>query len=203
MRATELMLKELELETHFTTDYSIRTTTESLLALFDKNIADMRAAPAKVTETSLDKPWALKAAGHTIFSEQRGLVYRTFIMNHLVHHRAQLGVFLRMVGVPVLDHCQDYNLVGKGVMHEGYWSTILGLPGWPAAGEEIIVQRNALGSRSDAYQPWISDLSRRGSGNHGVADRSSRRRDARMYFVHRAGSLPEILRQHSSPLPIS
>jgi dihydroorotase len=52
--------------------------------------------------------------------------------------------YARMVGVPVLDHCQDYNLVGKGVVHEGYWSTLLGLPGWPAAGEEIIVARNIL-----------------------------------------------------------
>src|SRR3982074_1055687 len=46
--------------------------------------------------------------------------------------------YARMVGVPVLDHCQDYNLVGNGVVHEGYWSTLLGLPGWPAAGEEAI-----------------------------------------------------------------
>ncbi len=52
--------------------------------------------------------------------------------------------YARMVGVPVLDHCQDYNLVGNGVVHEGYWSTLLGLPGWPAAGEEAIVARNIL-----------------------------------------------------------
>ena len=52
--------------------------------------------------------------------------------------------YARMVGVPVLDHCQDYNLVGAGVVNEGYWSTLLGLPGWPAAGEEAIVARNIL-----------------------------------------------------------
>ncbi len=52
--------------------------------------------------------------------------------------------YARMVGLPVLDHCQDYNLVGNGVVHEGYWSTLLGLPGWPSAGEEAIVLRNAL-----------------------------------------------------------
>lgn len=52
--------------------------------------------------------------------------------------------YARMVGVPVLDHCQDYNLVGNGLVHEGYWSTLLGLPGWPAAGEEAIVARNIL-----------------------------------------------------------
>jgi dihydroorotase len=49
-----------------------------------------------------------------------------------------------MVGVPVMDHCQSYDLVGNGVVHEGYWSTLLGLPGWPAAGEELIVARNIL-----------------------------------------------------------
>jgi len=52
--------------------------------------------------------------------------------------------YARMVGVPVLDHCQDYNLVGNGLVHEGYWSTLLGLPGWPSAGEEAIVARNVL-----------------------------------------------------------
>jgi dihydroorotase len=52
--------------------------------------------------------------------------------------------YARMFQLPVLDHCQDYALVGKGVMHEGYWSTVLGLPGWPSAGEEMIVMRNIL-----------------------------------------------------------
>lgn len=64
------------------------------------------------------------------------------IQNHGVMRRAL--EYARMFGLVVMDHCQDYHLVGKGVMHEGYWSTVLGLPGWPAAGEEIIVQRNAL-----------------------------------------------------------
>lgn len=64
------------------------------------------------------------------------------VQNHELMRRAL--EYARMFGLPVMDHCQDYNLVGKGVMHEGYWSTALGLPGWPAAGEEVIVQRNAL-----------------------------------------------------------
>jgi dihydroorotase len=64
------------------------------------------------------------------------------IQNHEVMRRAV--EYARMVGVPLLDHCQDYNLVGNGVVHEGYWSTLLGLPGWPAAGEEAIVMRNIL-----------------------------------------------------------
>jgi len=64
------------------------------------------------------------------------------IQNHEIMRRAV--EYARMVGVPVLDHCQDYNLVGNGVVHEGYWSTLLGLSGWPAAGEEAMVMRNIL-----------------------------------------------------------
>src|SRR5207249_1940421 len=52
--------------------------------------------------------------------------------------------YVRMWDLPVLDHCQDYSLVSDGVMHEGYWSTVLGLRGWPAVGEEAIVARNIL-----------------------------------------------------------
>jgi|SRR5437016_655495 len=64
------------------------------------------------------------------------------VQNHELMRRAV--EYARMVGVPVLDHCQDYNLAGSGVVNEGYWSTLLGLPGWPAAGEEVIVMRNIL-----------------------------------------------------------
>jgi dihydroorotase len=63
------------------------------------------------------------------------------IQNHELMRRAL--EYAGMFGLVVMDHCQDYSLVGKGVMHEGYWSTLLGLAGWPAAGEELIVQRNA------------------------------------------------------------
>src|SRR5438067_5844679 len=64
------------------------------------------------------------------------------IQNHELMRRAV--EYARMVDVPVLDHCQDYNLVGNGVVNEGEWSTLLGLPGWPAAGEEAMVMRNIL-----------------------------------------------------------
>ena len=64
------------------------------------------------------------------------------IQNHELMRRAV--EYARMVGVAVMDHCQDYNLVGEGVVNEGRWSTLLGLPGWPCAGEEAIVMRNIL-----------------------------------------------------------
>ena len=63
------------------------------------------------------------------------------VQNHELMRRAL--EYAKMFDLPLMDHCQDVNLVGKGVMHEGYWSTVLGLPGWPSLGEEIIVQRNA------------------------------------------------------------
>ncbi|MBT5928217.1 MAG: dihydroorotase, partial [Verrucomicrobia bacterium] len=50
--------------------------------------------------------------------------------------------YAKMFDLPIMDHCQDYDLVGNGVMNEGHWSNVLGLPAWPAAGEEIIVARN-------------------------------------------------------------
>jgi dihydroorotase len=64
------------------------------------------------------------------------------VQNHELMRRSL--EYARMFQLPILDHCQDYGLVGKGVMHEGYWSTLLGLPGWPSAGEEMIVMRNIL-----------------------------------------------------------
>jgi len=64
------------------------------------------------------------------------------VQNHEVMRRAV--EYARMFGLPLLDHCQDYSLVGPGIMHEGEWSLRLGLPGWPRIGEEIIVGRNIL-----------------------------------------------------------
>src|SRR5437016_8463124 len=64
------------------------------------------------------------------------------VQNHELMRRAL--EYARMFDLPVMDHCQDYSLVTDGVMHEEYWSTALGLRGWPAAGEELIVARNIL-----------------------------------------------------------
>jgi dihydroorotase len=52
--------------------------------------------------------------------------------------------YAKMFDLPLLDHCQDAGLVTDGVMHEGYWSTLLGLRGWPSVGEETVVARNIL-----------------------------------------------------------
>jgi dihydroorotase len=83
------------------------------------------------------------------------------VQNHELMRRAV--EYAHMVGLPVLDHCQDYNLVGNGVVHEGYWSTLLGLPGWPAAGEEAIVARNILLSELCDHEIHCQHISASGS----------------------------------------
>ncbi|MFZ5807337.1 MAG: dihydroorotase [Verrucomicrobiota bacterium] len=52
--------------------------------------------------------------------------------------------YAQMFDLPVLDHCQDATLTSGGMMNEGFWSTVLGLKGWPSIAEEVIVARNAL-----------------------------------------------------------
>ncbi len=71
--------------------------------------------------------------------------------------------YAKMFDLPVMDHCQDYSLVTDGVMHEGYWSTALGLRGWPAAGEEMIVARNILLAQLTGARIHCQHLSAAGS----------------------------------------
>lgn len=71
--------------------------------------------------------------------------------------------YARMFGLPVMDHCQDYGLVTDGVMHEGHYSMMLGLRGWPAAGEEMIVARNILLAEQTGTHIHCQHLSSAGS----------------------------------------
>ena len=72
-----------------------------LLAAFDKNVADARAALESTRDEKWREPWSLLHGGNKIFSMPRTAVMRSFVMNHLIHHRAQLGVYLRLLDVPV------------------------------------------------------------------------------------------------------
>jgi len=71
--------------------------------------------------------------------------------------------YAKMFELPVLDHCQDYSLVTDGVMREGYWSTVLGLRGWPAAGEEMMVARNILLAEATGARVHCQHVSAAGS----------------------------------------
>jgi DinB family protein len=72
-----------------------------LLDMFDKNVRDVRSALVRTDDQAMRKPWSLLAAGHLVFRQPRFLIFRTYFLNHAVHHRAQLGVYLRLTGVPV------------------------------------------------------------------------------------------------------
>jgi uncharacterized damage-inducible protein DinB len=72
-----------------------------LLAAFDKNVASARAALESATDENWQGNWSLLAGGKKIFTMPRTAVMRSFVMNHLIHHRAQLGVYLRLLDVPV------------------------------------------------------------------------------------------------------
>jgi dihydroorotase len=71
--------------------------------------------------------------------------------------------YAKMFGLPIFDHCQDYSLVSDGVMNEGYWSLVLGLRSWPAAGEEMIVARNILLAELTGARIHCQHLSAAGS----------------------------------------
>ncbi|MGH9353586.1 MAG: DinB family protein, partial [Terriglobia bacterium] len=62
---------------------------------------EARAIIAEATDEDLHKTWTLFAGGKTFFSLPRAGVLRTFMLSHLIHHRAQLGVYLRLNDVPV------------------------------------------------------------------------------------------------------
>jgi uncharacterized damage-inducible protein DinB len=79
----------------------VLNTRKDLLDLFDKCAAAGRTALAKATDETMMKPWTLLSGGKTIFTMPRIAVFRGFVMNHLIHHRAQLGVYLRLNDVPV------------------------------------------------------------------------------------------------------
>jgi len=80
---------------------------------------------------------SLKRAGVVAITDDGHCVQNNELMRHAIE-------YAKMFELPVLDHCQDYNLVADGVMHEGHWSVALGLRGWPAVGETVIVVRNIL-----------------------------------------------------------
>ncbi len=76
-------------------------TCAALLAMFDHNVAEARAAIAGAADEHLLKTWTLLVGGREIFTLPRAAVLRSMVMNHLIHHRAQLCLYLRLNDVPV------------------------------------------------------------------------------------------------------
>ena len=99
---------------------------------------------------------SLKRAGVVAITDDGHCVQNNEIMRRALE-------YAKMFDLTVMDHCQDYGLVTAGVMHEGYWSTVLGLQGWPSAGEEMIVARNILLAELTGARVHCQHLSAAGS----------------------------------------
>jgi dihydroorotase len=85
--------------------------------------------------------------------------------------------YARMFDLLTLDHCQDYDLSAGGVMHEGYWSTVLGLPGWPRIAEDMIVARDILLAELTGARIHVQHLS---SGDSVRLVREAKRRNVKI-----------------------
>jgi uncharacterized damage-inducible protein DinB len=76
-------------------------SSQKIVGAFDKNVAATRAALSATSDADFMKTWTLKNGTETIFAMPRVAVFRGMIMNHIIHHRAQLGVYLRLNNLPV------------------------------------------------------------------------------------------------------
>jgi len=76
-------------------------SAEQVVQVLDREAAKIRAALINTTDEAWQQNWKLSFEGKTIFEAPRFLAYRSMFLNHLVHHRAQLGVYLRLNEIPV------------------------------------------------------------------------------------------------------
>jgi uncharacterized damage-inducible protein DinB len=82
-------------------DYVAPATRAAVLAMFDRNVSEARAALTGRTDAELMAPWTLKHQGKEVFTMPKAMVLRGFVMNHLIHHRGQMSVYLRLQNVAV------------------------------------------------------------------------------------------------------
>ena len=82
-------------------------STEAVLNAFDKNVTAARKAICDLPDELVNKPWSLKAGGKAMMTMPKGDCLRKWVLNHAVHHRGILSVYLRLMGVnitPVYDY---------------------------------------------------------------------------------------------------
>lgn len=100
-RFTGLVMRSEEVDFNASdpSQWAVPTTTEALLEAFDSGVAFSREALAEVSDEALREPWTLRAGDVVYFREPRWAAHELYTVNHLVHHRAQLGVYLRALGL--------------------------------------------------------------------------------------------------------
>jgi uncharacterized damage-inducible protein DinB len=80
---------------------NVVTSREATLKQFDETVRTSRAVLAGASDEALMKPWSLEVNGKTVLTLPKVAVLRSFVMNHMIHHRGQLAAFYRIAGVPV------------------------------------------------------------------------------------------------------
>jgi uncharacterized damage-inducible protein DinB len=75
----------------------VPASKEAMLERFDKQVADAKAALEKFAPENWDGNWKFVAGGQAWIDDTKYNVWRTWVLNHLIHHRAQLGVYLRLL----------------------------------------------------------------------------------------------------------
>ena len=102
MWATKAMAQsELDASTQRPPDYQPPATRAAVLTQFDASYRAARQLIVNKTDAEFAAPWTLKNSGKEVFTAPKAMVMRNFVLNHMIHHRAQLTVYFRMLGVPV------------------------------------------------------------------------------------------------------
>lgn len=135
-------------------------------ATLDYVLSRAKGAPARIRPIAaiskgedgkeLSEMAELVEAGAVAFSDDGRPVHSSRLMRLALEYAAPLGV-------PLVEHCQDEDLVGGGVMNEGAVATMLGLRGWPAAGEEVMLARDLALVRLTGTRYHAAHLSTAGS----------------------------------------
>jgi uncharacterized damage-inducible protein DinB len=76
-------------------------SSSQLLRAYDENVRAARALVVRTTDGEFMVQWTLKSAGKSLYNMPRVAVFRSFVLNHAVHHRGQLSVYLRLLDVPI------------------------------------------------------------------------------------------------------
>ena len=97
----EVTLAQSEFDTAGAGTQPEATSRAQILETFDRNASRTRGLLSGTSDAELMAPWALKRGDQTIFSMPKAAVWRSFVLSHLVHHRGQMSVYLRLLDVPV------------------------------------------------------------------------------------------------------
>ena len=99
--STTMAQRELDATAQRPQDYRPPATRAAVLGQFDAGYKAARNHLVNKTDAEFAAPWTLKNGGKEVFTAPKGTVMRNFVLNHMIHHRGQLVVYLRMLGVPV------------------------------------------------------------------------------------------------------